>query len=136
MGALMAGSLIGCGVNSTKTTGLVITSSNTKVAYGSAVSLEATITSANNLTGTVTFYDGGTAIGSPSTVASNSATLDISSLTVGTHAITAKYSGDSNHLASQSGDVLSQTVTGTFTLTINATAGTLSQTLTVPATLQ
>jgi hypothetical protein len=136
VGVIATGSLMGCGGSSAKATNLVITSANTKVASGSAVSLQASITSANNPTGTVTFYDGGTAIGSPSTVANHSATLNISSLAVGTHAITAKYSGDGNNLASQSSDVLNQAVTGQFTLTVNASSGTLSQTLTVPATLQ
>jgi hypothetical protein len=69
-------------------------------------------------------------------VDSSVAVLNISTLAVGTHAITAKYSGDSNNLASQSGDVLNQTVTGSFTLVINATAGTVSHPITVPATLQ
>jgi subtilase family serine protease len=135
-GAAMTGTLIGCGGSSAKATNLVVTSANSKVASGSPMSFEATITSANNPTGTVTFYDGGTEIGTPSAVDSSVAVLNISTLAVGTHAITAKYSGDSNNLASQSGDVLNQTVTGSFTLVINATAGTVSHPITVPATLQ
>jgi hypothetical protein len=84
----------------------------------------------------LTFYDGGTAIGSPSTVSANSAALNINSLSVGTHTITAAYSGDSNNKASQSADVLNQTITGQFTLTINAAAGADSHPITIPATLQ
>jgi len=137
LGAAMTGSLIGCGGSSPATaTSLVVTSANTKVASGSAVTLQATVTSANSLTGTVTFYDGGTAIGTASTVTNNVATLSTSSLAVGTHAITAKYSGDSHNLASQSSDVLSQTITGQFMLTLNATAGTPSHPIMVAATLQ
>jgi hypothetical protein len=136
MGAAMTGTLTGCGGSSAKATNLVVTSANTKAASGTSVALEATITSANNPTGTVTFYDAGSAIGTPSQVSNNMAVLNISTLTVGTHAITAKYSGDSNNQASASGDVLNQTVTGQFNLTISATAGTSSHPITVAATLQ
>jgi hypothetical protein len=138
LGAAMTGALVGCGGGSSPATAtnLVVTSANTKVASGSAVTLQATVTSASKLTGTVTFYDGGTAIGTPSTVTGNVATLETSSLTVGTHAITAKYSGDSHNLPSQSGDVLNQAITGQFTLTLNATAGASSHPITVAATLQ
>jgi hypothetical protein len=137
VGAAMTGALTGCGDSGGATaTTLVVTSANTKVASGSAVTLQATVTSTSKLTGTVTFYDGGTAIGTASTVTNNVATLETSSLAVGTHAITAKYSGDSHNLASQSGDVLNQTITGQFTLTLNATAGTSSHPIMVAATLQ
>jgi len=136
LGTIISGTLVGCGGSSAKATNLLITSTNTKVALGSPVALQASITSANNPTGTVTFYDGSTSIGTPSAVDDNSAVLNISSLAVGTHTITAKYSGDKNNQPSQSGDVLNQTVTGKFTLTINAAAGADSQPITIPATLQ
>jgi hypothetical protein len=106
------------------------------VASGSPLALQVTIASGNNPTGTVTFYDGGTAIGTPSAVSNNGAVLNISTLSVGTHTITAAYSGDSNNKASQSGDVLNQTITGQFALTINATAGTDSHPIAIQATLQ
>jgi hypothetical protein len=136
-GAVMTGALIGCGGSSAKATNLVITSTNTKVASGLPLAFQATIASANNNpTGTVTFYDGGTAIGTTSAVDNNAAVLNISSLAVGTHTITAKYSGDSNNQASQSADALNQTITGQFTLIVNATAGSDSHPITVQATLQ
>ena len=136
VGAILTGTLVGCGGSSSKATNLVITSTNTKVASGQPLALQASITSANNPTGTVTFYDGGTAIGTPSAVSDNSAVLNITSLSVGTHTITASYSGDSNNQASQSGDVLNQTITGQFTLIVNAAAGTDSHPITIQATLQ
>ena len=86
--------------------------------------------------GTVTFYDGTTALGSPVTPANGIATLSTTSLSVGTHAITAKYSGDTNNESSTSSDVLNQTVTGQFTLTINTTSGSLQHSLSIPANLQ
>ena len=133
----IAGSLAGCGGSgSPQSTSIALTSSSTKAASGANVTLEATISSTDKLTGTVTFSDNGTAIGSPATVTNGTATLSTTTLSVGTHAITAAYSGDNNNLSSQSADTLNQTITGAFTLTINATSGTLSHSITVPATLQ
>ena len=51
---------------------------------------------ANSETGTMTFYDGATAIGT-ATITGGSATLTTSSLAAGAHSITAVYSGDSNY---------------------------------------
>jgi len=131
----VVGGFAGCGGNSVKPTTLVISSSNTKVASGSGVTLQATIQSSNSLNGTVAFYDGNTAIGSPVAPVNGVASLSTSALSVGTHAITAKYSGDSDDSASASSDVLEQTITGGFTVTVNATSGTLSQSISIPATL-
>jgi len=58
-------------------------------------------------TGTVTFLDGSTAIGSSALNGSGVATFNYSGLSVGTHSITSKYSGDSNYNGSTSA-VLSQ----------------------------
>jgi len=125
----------GCGGGSAKTTSMALTSSSTKAAFGVSINLQATLSSTDAVTGTVTFYDGTTSIGS-SAVTNGSATLSTSALAVGTHPITAKYSGDNHNQSSQSADTLEQTVTGAFTLTLNATAGTLSHSISVPATLQ
>jgi hypothetical protein len=132
----IVGGLSGCAGSSPSPTSIALTSSSTKVASGSSVALLATISSSNTVAGSVTFYDGTTAIGSPATITNGAATLTTSSLTVGTHAITAKYAGDGDDLASSSSDVLNQTITGQFTLTINATAGTQSQPISLPVTLQ
>jgi hypothetical protein len=131
------GAVTGCGgAHSVKPTSLVLTSANTKVASGGTVTLQANVESQDNLQGAVTFYDGTTAVGSPVQVSGGVAILSSTSLPVGTHTITAKYSGDKEDTASSSSNVVEQTVTGAFTLTINATSGTLSQPLSVPATLQ
>jgi hypothetical protein len=131
------GAVTGCGgAHSVRPTSLVLTSANTKVASGGTVTLQANVESQDNLQGTVTFYDGTTAVGSPVQVSGGVAILTSTSLPVGTHAITAKYSGDKEDTASSSSNVVEQTVTGAFTLTINATSGMLSQPLSIPATLQ
>jgi len=129
------GGVIGCGGSSIKASTLVLSSSSTKTASGSSVNLTATIASKGNPQGTVTFFDGTTALGSPVSVSNGLATLSTTALPVGTHAITAKYSGDRHTSASSSSNAIEQTITGTFTININATSGTLSEPLTIPATL-
>jgi hypothetical protein len=84
----------------------------------------------------VTFYDGTNAIGNGVTPASGVAVLTTSSLAVGTHTITAKYSGDKENSASTSFDTIEQTITGNFTITVNAVSSTLNQSVSIPATLQ
>ena len=67
-------------------------------------------------TGTVTFLDGATPLGTGTLSVRGSATLTTSGLSVGIHTITATYGGDSNDLASNSGSVLiSVTVLSTTT---------------------
>ena len=132
-----AGVLAGCGGSaSMEPTTLVLTSSGTKAASGATVTFEATVQTTNHLTGTVTFYDGTNAIGSGVTPTNGVAVLTNSSLSVGTHTITAKFSGDNENSPSTSSDTIEQTITGSFTVTVNAVSGTLNQALSIPATLQ
>ena len=60
-------------------------------------------------TGTVTFYDGSTSLGTAQLYGSGHATISISTLVVGSHMITASYVGDGNFTASAS-TALTQTV--------------------------
>lgn len=90
----------------------ILASSANPSIYGSSVTFTATITTngvvAANATGTVTFQDAGNPIGTGS-VSAGQAALDISSLSAGTHSITAAYSGDARYPASTS-SALSQVV--------------------------
>ncbi|MGH9680770.1 MAG: Ig-like domain-containing protein, partial [Candidatus Acidiferrales bacterium] len=74
-------------------------------------------------TGTITFSDGGTSLGAPVALnGSGQATLTTSSLTAGSHTITATYSGDSNFTSSS--NTLTQVVvakTNTSTALISST---------------
>ncbi len=79
--------------------GLVLTSSVVESAEGASLTFTASTTA--EATGTVTFVDGETVLGS-SALAQGTATLDISTLGAGTHSITAVYSGDASFAASTS----------------------------------
>ena len=130
-------SFTGCGGGSSspEATLLAVSSSNVKAASGSTVTLIATLSSLRSgPSGTVTFNDGTTALGSPVTVSGGTATLQVSSLAVGAHTITAVYSGDKNDVASTS-TAITQVITGSTSLQITANSGTLTHTLTVPLTL-
>ena len=77
--------------------------------FGDAVTFTATVSVPNGMpTGTVTFMDGISAIGSAS-LSGGAAALVTSSLTVGTHSLTAVYAGDATFPGSTS-PVLSQVV--------------------------
>jgi large repetitive protein len=98
------------------TTTIVITRSSTAVALTSSpqpssftqpVSLSATVTpvapGAGAPTGTVQFFDGGTALGTAAVQANGRATLTTGGLSAGVHTITASYSGDVNFTDGTSG---------------------------------
>jgi autotransporter-associated beta strand protein len=115
-------------------TSTVLSSSLNSAPAGRSVTFTATISmlfpSSNppaNPTGTVLFFDGSTNIGQMS-VASTSgvstAAFSTSTLTVGTHSITASYSGDGNFTASSGG--LPQTVVKIGTTTTVTSSGSSS----------
>ena len=74
--------------------------------YGQSVTFTATV--ATGVTGTISFLDGSTVIGT-GTISGGSANFATSTLTAGVHSMTASYGGDSNNAAATSA-VLSQTV--------------------------
>ena len=87
-----------------------IASNNNPSVFSQPVTLTATVTSSGGTpTGTVTFKDGITTIGSGTLDATGHATLSISVLSADTHNITAVYLGDSSFNTSSS-PVLSQVV--------------------------
>ena len=109
--------------------GIALVSSANPAYVSNPVTFTATVTSgAGAPTGTVSFYDGTTSLGSGS-LASGVATYTASSLTAGSHSITAAYSGDSNFAAVTSTAV--SEITENFTIglgnggstTVTATPG-------------
>jgi hypothetical protein len=84
-------------------TQVALTASANPAVYGTAEIFTATISSDGGVaTGTVTFTDGGTSIGSAQLNAQGIATLTTSTLTPGTHTIIANYAGDGKAGASVS----------------------------------
>ena len=116
---------------------------------GQSVTFTATVTgSVGTPTGTVTFFDGATTLGT-GVLSAGSATYTTSALTIGSHAIVATYGGDSNFGGSAS-STLTQVVNkyatstsvssgtnpstfgspATFTATVTSTSGTPTGTVT------
>ena len=87
-----------------------VTSGTNPSTFGQSVTFTATVSSgAGTPTGTVTFKDGATALGTGALNGSGQVTFQTSSLTAGSHSITAVYGGDANFGGSTS-PVISQTV--------------------------
>lgn len=102
--------------NAPTTTTLV--ASADPIIIGQSVTFTATVTGTSP-TGTIQFLDGATSLGSPVALTSGAASITTSALTVGTHPITAVYSGDTTNAPSTSA------VIGEVVL-LNATATTVT----------
>ena len=96
---------------------IALSSSLNPAPGGSPLTFTAHLTgNCNTPTGTMTFYDGSTSIGTGVLDGSGTAILDTSLLVVGQHNMTAQYPGDFNFEGNTS-DVLVQTITGDPTST-------------------
>ena len=101
---------------------IAVTSSQNPSVGGTDVTFTANLTGNCNMpTGTVTFYDGATPLGTQTLSTGASASFTTSALTVGLHNITVGYPGDFNFEASSSA-MLVQVVTGYPTTTTLATS--------------
>jgi sugar lactone lactonase YvrE len=119
------------------TPAVALTSSLAAAAVGSAVSFTATVTSSAGMpSGSVSFYDGTTLLGT-GTLAAGVATYTTVNLPVGALSITAVYSGDSNFLTLTS-SAFTETVMTAFTVTAPTTpitvapGGAVTVNITVP----
>jgi len=103
------------------TTSTIAAASN-PIAAGAALQLTATVAQSGStgaggaFTGTVTFFDGGTSIGTATISAAGAATLSVSSLNVGAHTLSASYGGNANYVASTSASI-GETVISAITST-------------------
>jgi large repetitive protein len=122
-------------------TATTVTTSLTPSLHGAQVTFTATVLATGTVapTGTVTFYDGATKIGTGTLAAtganSAAATLNISTLAVGTHSITATYGGDADDFGSTSpaiSQVVQDATTGTA-LTASANPAIAGTTITFTA---
>jgi hypothetical protein len=113
-------------------TTLTLGSSAASTVYGSAETFTAKVAASMAarpaLTGTVSFFDGTTLLGTAS-VSTGSAIFSTSELALGTHTVSAVYSGDSNFNRNTSGtvSVVVTSLAPAFTLTSTSTALTLAQ---------
>ena len=73
--------------------------------FGQSVTFTATVSGGTSPTGTVQFFDGAAPLGAPVALAGSTAALTTSTLAVGTHPITATYSGDVDDTPSTSAPV-------------------------------
>lgn len=117
-----------CAAPGSGATSTALVSSVNPSTVGQAVTFTATVTG-NSPTGTVQFRDGAANLGSPVALSGGTAAFTTSALTVGTHAITAVYSGDAGNAGSTS-PVLNQTVNG-IVITPTTPIPTLSEWATV-----
>jgi hypothetical protein len=133
--------LVGCGGSSNSTTttttttksstSSAVTSSAATVLVGQPLTLTATVSAASGTpTGTVTFLDGATTLGT-GTLSNGTAAYQTSTMAAGVHSITISYGGDSSFNSSTS-SAYSQTVdnpgtaSGSYNVTVtgSGTAGT------------
>ncbi|HTC93753.1 MAG TPA: Ig-like domain repeat protein, partial [Terriglobales bacterium] len=116
---------------------ITLASSANPSVFGQPVTFTATLSPAS-ATGTVQFQDGSTNLGAAVTVSGGTATsLPVSSLAVGSHSITAVYSGDSSFAAGTSSP-LAQTVnqaSSTTTVSSSANPSVFGQSVTFTATV-
>ena len=129
-------------VNQASTTTSVTSSKNSST-FGQSVTFTATVTPASGSipnNETVTFYDNGASIGTGATSGGNgTATFTTSSLTAGSHPITATYGGDSNFSSSTGSltgnpQVVNQAST-TTSVTSSKNSSTFGQSVTFTATV-
>jgi hypothetical protein len=126
----------GTGTTATTTT---LTASTTAPSAGASVTLTATV-SPSAATGTVTFYNGSTSLGT-GTLNSGTATLS-QTFAAGTYSVTATYGGNSTYASSTSSavSIVSTTASSSVrytTITVNASSITLTagESVTLTATL-
>jgi hypothetical protein len=116
-----------------------LTASSNPSVFGQSVTFTATVTGSGSGTpsGTVTFKDGATTLGTASLNASGVASFVTSTLSTATHSITAGYGGSASFLASSSStlaDTVNKASTAT-SLTSSANPAVVGQSITFTATI-
>ena len=117
-----------------KTTTIAVAPSVTSATVGTSVTLSAAVPA--DATGSVEFFDGTSSLGS-SAVASGVAALAVSSFAVGTHSITASYSGDNFYpgLVSSAASISVAKSVSTVALALSTGSAAFGSTMTATATV-
>jgi hypothetical protein len=106
--------------------------------YGQSVTFTAIVSGPNTTpTGTVTFFDAATSIGTATLDGSGNATISNSLLTAGTHSITVQYAGDGNFSAVTSAAITQTvaTVSAIVTATSTVNPSTFGQSIDLDVTV-
>lgn len=106
-----------------------LTASATQAAFGTAVTFTATVAgtgTTGNPSGTVTFYNGTTTLGTATLDASGAATYSTSSLPIGSNSITAVYAGNTSFTTSTSNAVVVNITQASSTSSLTASATTIT----------
>jgi hypothetical protein len=114
---------------------LSLTTSNVKAPSGSTVTFSAAVSSDHTVSGTVNFSDNGTSLAQNVPVMVGRATYSTSTLVIGTHPITASYSGDGSTNSAQTATPLNQVITGSSQLQVTATSGTVNHSIVIQFSL-
>jgi hypothetical protein len=122
---------------------IALASSSSPTVFGESVTISATVTPVSPATGTPTgqvqFKDGANNLGAPVSLdAAGHASVTVSALSVGSHSLTAVYSGDANFAGGSTANPLTQTVNQAPTSVVIVPApnpAVLGQSVTITATV-
>ena len=117
---------------------IVLTAAPNPAVVTATVTLTATATAASGTpTGTMTFYDGATAIGIATALSGGVASIPTAALAVGSHSLTAQYSGDTINAAATSAIVHEVVQQANTTTALSSSTGivTVGDVLTFTATV-
>jgi hypothetical protein len=117
-------------------TTLTLTTSSVKVQSGTTFTLTGTVHSTNPVTGYVYFMDSTLNTNFQGVPVNGVATVQLAEVLVGTHVMSAQYSGDPNNQPSQTNGSINQVITGTGQLSVNGTGLGYSHSSTINVTIQ
>lgn len=115
---------------------LSLSASDTTATFPQPITLTATLSGGVSPTGTVTFKDGSTTLGT-ATISGSTASFTTTDLSVGDHTVTAVYSGDDNNQSATSAevDVVVAKATPTLAVTTSDSNPLIGATVTLTASL-
>ena len=116
-------------------TSLTMATSAIKAQSGSTVIFTVTVHATQPLNGDVNLFDGTRGLAGFGVV-NGTAVIPIGFLSVGTHVITAQYTGDANNLPSSASGPLNQVITGTTQMYLNGSTSVLTHQMPINVTIQ
>jgi hypothetical protein len=117
-------------------TSLTLATSSVKVQSGTPLTLTATVHSTNPVTGYVYFNDNSLGTDIQGVPINGVASVQVTEVLVGTHVMSAQYSGDPNNQPSQTNGSINQIIIGTGQLSVNGTGLGYSHSSTINVTIQ